>query len=406
MAVWPSSIHLTMLGTNYRLSSIEELERLTSSITPELLSRLSSRDAHTSYALLSTCNRVEVYALSLGGGGSARLHEVAATAGMSLDSVLVYQGRDAVRHLIRVASGMESLAIGEPQILFQVRNAPIIAGDSLSRRAIERLFRHAYNAGKRIRESLGIAGDSSIGALAAKLIRSVSSPSPRVLVVGSGEMARAFISSLNQEELGNIIVATRRPEKAGWLRERGITVLPLEEIRNILPSVDAAITATSSKNYIITKNLLEGLKLTKNLTLVDISVPRNIEPDVASLPNVRLYNIDDLREYSQPEAVDCFGLADGLVDAEVERYVCWLSTLEVYETIRRVRMRAEEIRVEELAECLRRLNGQREHDEQVLATMTRRIINRLLHEPTMRLKERARSSDVEIYKRVLTELFG
>ncbi|MDJ0269162.1 MAG: glutamyl-tRNA reductase [Aigarchaeota archaeon] len=406
MSEWPSSIHLTMFGANYRLSSIEELERLTSYITPELLSRLSSKNAHTSYALLSTCNRVEVYALSLGGGDCARLYEVSEIVGMNLDSVLVYQGREAVRHLIRVASGLESLAVGEPQILFQVRNASIIAGDSLSRRAIERLFRHAYNAGRRIRKKLGMTGDSSIGALAAKLIRSVSKPSPRILVIGSGEMARAFISSLNQEERSNIIVATRRPEKAGWLRERGITVIPLEEFKNILPSVDAAITATSSKNYIITKQLLEGLKLPKNLTLVDISVPRNIEPDVASLPNVRLYNINDLREYSQPEAVDCFGLADGLVDAEVERYVCWLSTLEVFETIRCVRMRAEEIRAEELAECLKRLNGQREHDEQVLATMTRRIINRLLHEPTIRLKERARNGDVEIYKRVLTELFG
>lgn len=406
--MWKSPVHIVAVGTSYKVAPVEVRESLSRSVTTDSLrSDLDAKTNGEAFAVLSTCNRIEIYAaVSDPAFASAGIEDYFVRIDeRSKGHLYSLVDDDAIEHLFSVACGIDSLLVGEPQILLQVKHANKISVGGASREVIERLFQRAYSAGKRIRREVGIETDASISSVAVQLVLSKVRSKPNLLLIGAGKMIRASIRAMNRDQFGEIYIASRSPHRVPPLDRK--KVLPLEAIPSVLPLVDAVIVATSSPTFIVTKETLSAAIPSKKIVFVDISMPRNVDPKVSELTNIELYDIDDLALYTYVSVdEEQITKASGLIKDEVARFVSWLSTLEVAPVLRSIRTRAEEIRREELAEALRRLSGVREKDAEILSVLSSRIINRLLHEPTVRLRELAKNGGARDYGRVLKELLG
>lgn len=388
---------------------MELREKLLRSVSATSL-RAYLRDKRTdeSFALLSTCNRIEIYACSADAKGTeARLTDYLTRLVEDVRNCLYYYSDGkAIGQLVRVASGMDSLVLGEPQILFQVKQAKTLIHNE-SGKVVAELIHHAYSSGRRVRREIGIDGTYSIGSAAADLILSKMSHKPDLLIVGGGKMASSTVKELQREKFGEIHTANRTPTQPQTPLLDGIQTHPLTEVQNLLSKVDAAIIATSSPTYVVTEKLMKGRKNGKRIILVDISIPRNADPNIKRLPNLELYNIDDLIPYTKTRlSHEQISRAEQLILEEARKFSAELSALEVAPVIHSVRARAEEIRREETEKALRRLSGVKERDADVLSALSSHLVNRLLHEPTVRIRGHAKNGDGEEYSRVFRDLFG
>ncbi len=401
--------HIVLVGTSFRTAPLELRERLYRSVNAESLqTSLKGKGADESFALLSTCNRIEIYGFTADAKSTQKqLTDYLTSLESGVKGFLYnfYDG-EAVEQLIRVACGMDSMVLGEPQILLQVKHAKPLIHDG-SGKVLAELIHHAYTVGSRIRREVGIDATYSIGSAAADLILSKLNHKPDLLIIGGGKMALSTVKELKREKFGEIHVANRTPAKAYSAAFDDIHIHPLTEAQNLLSSVDAAIIATSSPTYIVTKKTIKGRRNGNQIVLVDISIPRNIDPSLAQLANVELYNIDDLTPYTKTALNhEQTNRAKQLIHEEARRFFLELSALEVAPVIRSIRARAEEIRREETERALRRLSGVKERDAEVISALSSHIVNRLLHEPTVRIREHAKNGDGEEYGRVFRDLFG
>ncbi len=401
--------HIVLVGASFRTAPVEIRERLSRSVSVESLREYFNNDrTDESLAILSTCNRVEIYASTRNvENAKTRLRGYLTHLEENVKSHLYsFVDTEAIGHIFTVACGMDSMVLGEPHILLQVKHAQKITRNGTGE-VIEKLFQQAYSAGRRIRRDAGIESNSSISSAALELIRSKLTSRPSLLIVGAGKMATNAISNLKRREFGQIHIANRTPNNVDIPRLDGVHVHSFQDVPLLLSKVEAAIVATSSPEYIITRETLKEREDGKHILIVDISIPRNVDPSLARLPKVELYNVDDLAPYAETQ-FDRGQLRkiEQLISEEAGRFASWLSALEIIPILRSIRAKAEEIRRKETELALKKLSSIREGDAEVLSALSSNVVNRLLHEPTVRLREHAKNGDAAEYDRVLRDLFG
>jgi glutamyl-tRNA reductase len=367
-------------------------------------------------AILSTCNRSELYLA--GERAIGRDEAVAAIATgrghPSPEGVTFYhhEGTAALRHLFRVAAGIESLVIGESEILGQVReafSASTAAGSGNA--ALARLFHSALRMGRRARSETDIGAHGlSVSALAVSLSRRLLGDLRRktVLVVGAGDAGRRAAGALVQNGVGRLLVTTRRSGLAEEIAsELSGVAIPFEDMTKALAEADVLISATAAPDTIISATDIAAAmagRPERPLLAVDIAVPRDIDPATRGLPNVHLFDIDDLQAAAEAnlEARKREVIAvEAIVEDEVARFQTWLEAQRAQPTIAGLRQRAEAMRRAELDRTLSRIPNLTDEDRRRIEAMTESLVNRLLHDPMARLREQGNERHVE----ALRELF-
>jgi glutamyl-tRNA reductase len=354
-------------------------------------------------ALVSTCNRVEV----IGFGDPAASDPTSIVGALQngrplgddqlRSHVYVHEDRAAVRHLFRVASSLDSLVVGEPQILGQVKafyEAAVRAGTAGA--ILHRVFHKAFSAAKRVRSETGIGGRNvSVSSVAVELAMQIfeSLSEKTALMIGAGKMAELAARHFRDRGIGGLMFANRTFDRGVELaRELHGTPVPFEELGRYLPMADVVIGSTAATEFLLTEaQVQEALRLRgyRPTFLIDLGVPRNFDPRINDLRNVYLYDIDDLesvigenREERGREAAR----AEEIVSAEVESFWRWFENLEVVPTIVGLRDKAERIRRRELDRTLGALKHLGDEERKSIEAMAEAIVNKLLHEPIARLK--------------------
>jgi glutamyl-tRNA reductase len=369
--------------------------------------------------VLSTCNRTELYLAAdardrLDDLGLAALLDLAGDAGGELASVLYRLADDsAALHLFRVAAGLDSLVPGEGEILGQVRQA-YEAGSTGP--FLDRLFRQALHAGRRARLETAIGeSPASVPAAAAALAQQVFGDlvGRRVLLLGAGRMSELAARNLSSRGAVVEAIANRTPEHGEALARRlGARAIGLERIGAELGAADVVVASTSAPGYVVGPQAasaeLRGRR-GRPLLFVDLAVPRDVDPALAELDGCFVYDIDDL-EAVVTESLDGrraeAARAERVVAAEAESFRQWQASLSVVPAIASLRARAEEIRAGELAKAEGRLDRLSESERKAVESVTAQIVNKLLHLPTVRMKEAAVAADGVVYADVVRHLFG
>jgi glutamyl-tRNA reductase len=366
--------------------------------------------------LLSTCNRIELYAVVDADVTQAKtvlLNLLAQTRGLDsaqfTDYVTVFEGEAVSDHLLKVAAGLDSLVLGEPQILGQVTDAYMTAvAQGTTGSILDALFKAAIRTGKRTRTETAISSNpasvSSVAiALAQKMLGDLSNR--RTLVVGAGEMGRLAVKALRIRGLSQIAVANRTVARAEALvAEWGGRFYGLNQLQQAISEADVVITAVASDKLIIDETTIGARQ--RPLIVVDLAVPRNVDTAVCHLPNIQLFDVDDLQatlDESLAARQAEVPAVEAIIAEEKANLQDQLRQLNIKPLIIDMRRKAEEIRQTELERTLRHLG---EVDAQTLTHiqhLSRSLVNKLLHEPTARLRQKA--SDEE-YTMTVRDLFG
>jgi glutamyl-tRNA reductase len=402
---------IVSVGMSHRDAPIELREKLAvdRDAMPELLARLVALPGVGEAACVSTCNRIEVYAAASGTTDEAAA-QAAERIGRELDRLATERGgapvlprlqrrtgRDAVHHLFRVAASLDSLVVGEPQILGQVKTAFELAREAgTTGRWLERGLSRALHAAKRVRTETHIGeGQVSIASTAVDLARHIFEDlaGKTTLLVGAGEMAEAA-ARLLQRHGARLVVVNRSPERARALAEEmGGTSRPFAELRASLVDADVVVSSTSARGFVIDREMVAGARKARrgrSLFLIDIAVPRDVEPSVNELDDTYLYDVDDLsqivEESMRGRRFEAHR-AEEIVREEAARFESWAGALQVTPTIVALRAKA---RAALGAEVERSLAGRLKHlgdaEREALAVMVDAAVNRLLHVPVTRLK--------------------
>lgn len=412
------SLPVVVIGVSHKTAPVDVRERFAASaeVLPELLARLTARPELEEAMFLSTCNRVEIIGLSKPGksledatrGASRAIREALREhiGASSIDDLgdWLYEksGDEAVRHIFRVAASLDSMVLGEPQILGQVKDAydaAVVAGALRSHLA--RCVHRAFTVAKRIRNETQLgAGIVSISSVAVDLAKRIFGDleESTVLLVGAGEMAEQAAKSLGKGAK-SIRVCNRSFERAATLAATfGGTAAPLDQLEAELVISDVVVASTSSKTFVITKDLVKRVmkqRKGKTLFVIDIAVPRNVDPDVHKLDNVYVYNVDDLEQEVAENMKARQGevaAAEAIVTAELEEWAAWARGLNVNPTVVALRAKTRGVLVAELERSLGgRLKHLTEGDRAALEQMIESATNKLLHAPTTRLKQAASS---------------
>lgn len=423
----PSAMHIICLGLNHQTAPIELRERLTFSPTAlkAALARWGcgdgARPAGTvEGAILSTCNRLEVYVLA---------HDIDAASGLRAflsearhlpaDLPLPFYthvDEAAAQHLFRVAAGLDSMIVGEPQILGQVLAAYEAAqSQGAAGPVLAALFRRAVHTGKRTRAETAISHNAAtVGSVVVGLAEQVLGKlsDATVLVLGAGEMGQLAARALVARGAHAPIVVNRSHGHGRELAQTwGGEALPFERLEEALARADIVIAATSAPHVIVHAPMIEAALTARHgrpLFIFDIAVPRNVDPAAGRLPGVHLYNIDDLqavvedhlngrrREVPRVEAI---------VAEEVASFMAWFRALEVVPIITELRQRSEAIRQAEVARALRRLGNVSARERHIIEAMSQSLVNKLLHPPTERLKIEAGNGQAALYAAIARALF-
>jgi len=404
---------LLALGINHKTAPVALRERVTFSpdTLEQALNSLLAQPLVQGGVVLSTCNRTELY---LSVEQQENLQEQLVTwlcdyHKLSVDevrkSLYWHHDNDAVSHLMRVASGLDSLILGEPQILGQVKKAFADSqrGHSLSSE-LERMFQKSFSVAKRVRTETEIGASAvSVAFAACTLARQIfeSLSTVSVLLVGAGETIELAARHLHQHKVKKLMIANRTRERAQVLADEvGAEVISLPDIDSRLAEADIIISSTASPLPIIGKGMVErALKQRRNqpMLLVDIAVPRDVEPEVGKLPNAYLYSVDDLQaiiESNMAQRQAAAVQAETIVVQESSEFMSWLRAQSAVETIRDYRSQAEQVRAELEARAIAALQ-QGGNAEDVLRDLAHKLTNRLIHAPTKSLQQAARDGDGE-----------
>lgn len=408
---------VTCVGINHNTSPVEERERLafTKAELHEALTSLGER--LNGAAILSTCNRTELYTTAKAGEGEALVEVLNGLKDAAIDAKHFYvlQHTEAVRHLYRVASGIDSMVLGESQILGQVREAmsAATAAETLNG-TLSHVFHWAIATGKRARTETNIGRhavsvSSAAVALARKSLGDLENKT--VLVISAGSMGKLAARALAQQAGSRILVANRTKERAADLASQlgpEAEALDMDHLREALAVADIVISGTSSEHFILGPAEVRPVMARRNgrgLLFIDIAVPRDIDPAVRSLQGVHLCDIDDI------EAVTSEGWSgrqaevenvEAIVAEEVARFEEWWESLDVVPVISALRERAEAIRRKELERTLSRLPDLDDESRARIEAMTEAIVKKMLDRPIARLKDGA---DKGLYIEALEDLF-
>jgi glutamyl-tRNA reductase len=399
-------MELIVIGLNHRTAPIEILERLAflGDRIETALHQAKSLPSLKENMILSTCNRVEIYAVARE-TEKATLdlkHFLSQFHGLSLrefeKSLYSFVGEEAARHIFRVASSLDSLVVGEPQISGQIKSAYEMAVETkTSGLILHRLLHRAFHVAKRVRTETKI-GDSavSVSSVAVELAKKIFGTLEKktVLLIGAGEMCELAARHLVSGGVGKVLVTNRTYERAAALAQefRG-EAIPFEEMNQGLRRVDIVISATDSPQHLILHDqVVKAMKDRKQkpIFFIDIADPRDIEPRVGDVENVYLYNIYDLKKVADENIKDRekeAEKAETIVQDEVVKFVNWYHSLEVAPTIISLRRKFDEIRKKELEKTLALHPNLSEKEKQSLEALTSAIINKILHSPLTLLKQ-------------------
>ena len=370
--------------------------------------------------ILSTCNRVEIYAnVADIASGSERVKKFIADFHRIPEDVLnkslyVHSGKNAMTHVFRVASSLDSMVVGEPQILGQLKDAFDIALKMKSSGVmLNKLMKKAISVAKRVRTETKI-GESAVSIsfaaveLAKKIFEDLSTKA--FMLIGAGEMAELAAKHLINNGVKDVLVTNRTFERAEELaREFNGKAVEFDNFLQALVHTDIVICSTGAPNYILVKDHVHKLmkqRKNKPMFIIDISVPRNIDPEINDIDNVYLYDIDNLHgvvniniEERNKEAEK----GEEIVDEEVETFLKWQASLNAVPAIVALRDKAEAIRKEELENTLRKLGNLGEKDIKAIEALTNSIVNKLIHFPTAALK--SASEDTEVIVDIVSRIF-
>lgn len=417
-------MRIILIGMNHKTAPVEIRERLQLACGGDCLSlaELLGIPEVREVLVLSTCNRVEVLARVADGEAAVeRLKEFIYRQG-NLDAaelkrcLYVHRDWEAVRHLFRVAASLDSLIMGEPQILGQVKEAYRRAVDHHATGVLlNRLVHHALRAAKRVRTETGIAGNAvSVSYAAVELAKKIFGGlhGKTILLIGAGEMSELAARHLLRQGVERILIANRtyaRAEEMAALFQG--TPVAFDRFPEILPEVDIVIASTGAPGYILTKEMVAMAlrrKRDRLLFLIDIAVPRDIDPAAGEIENVYLYNIDHLqdvvdanREVRKTEATK----AEEIITEEVTAFEKWFNALSVVPTIVALRGKMEGIVRGEMERSARWLGGLEAEERSRIEWLAASIVNKILHDPIIGLKEESREKDELPYVAAVRRLF-
>jgi glutamyl-tRNA reductase len=416
---------LLALGISHKTAPLELRERLalTEGRAVSVLNELLSGSETLEGVALSTCNRTELYLVTSDpvAAESSALGVLARQADLRPTELVGHlyslRAAGAARHLYRVTAGLDSMIIGEAEVQGQVKRAYELAlVENATGAILNRLFRGALAAGKRARTETAIGEKGlSISSVAVELAQRVLGDLARrrVLVIGAGETAELTARALAARGVETVFIANRRYDRAIGLAQRfGGEAVRFDELPGQLELADIVVSATNSPHHIVEREELEQVMAQRQgrpLLLVDIAVPRDVDPACRELPGVSVHDVDDVQaivernaSVREAEARD----AERILEAELARFQRWLSTLEVVPTVAALRERGEEIVRRALAENESRWESLSPADRERLEAMANAIVSRMLHEPTLRMKRSADDEDTYAYVHAMRELFG
>jgi len=417
-------MHIKVVGVDHTTAPIAMRERLacTSRQIPQLLQ--AAREIAQECVVLSTCNRVELYAVcpEESQGCSELLRVLSETREVAYDELephyFSFVDQQAVMHLFGVASGLHSLVPGEPQIQGQVVDALEVAqGSGYAGPILSALFRAAVVAGKRARSETGISRSAaSISHVAVQLARRCfpAIQDTRVLLIGSGKMSELAARNLCDHGAQQLVVINRTLAHAVDLAQAfNASHRSFVELPDSLAEADVVISSTTAPHAIITPDIMQSVleqRAGRSLLLIDIAVPRDVDPAVGAMPGVHLYNVDDLQ--SEVERGILLRLHEAervrdIIREETEAFERWLASLSVVGTISDLRQQVDVLRQQELERTLRQLSPSLSTRElAAVQELTTRIVNKLLHTPTLRLKDAAAAGQGHVYAEAMRYLFG
>ncbi len=415
-------MHLVLAGLSHHTASLDVRERIgiSRSMLPAALDRLAGEGC-TDAVLLSTCNRTEVYAatsdpIETGERVIACLAGYRGVAREEIDASLYLRtDADAARHLFRVAAGLDSLVVGEPEILGQVKDAYRIASDAHGTGSVlNRLFHGAFTIGKRVRTETGLAeGAVSLSYAALTLARKIFGDlkDRHVVVLGAGEMSRLCALHFHAHVASTTIATRRRDRGDALASEIDARVVPWESRLDALAGADVLVSATGSPDLVVSEADVQraiAVRRGRPMFVVDLAVPRDVAPDVGTIEQVFLYNIDDLRSIVQENLArrqDAVTRAEKLVNDEVAAWYAWLRSRAAIPTVVALRTRFERIRQAELERLAPRLAGLGPDARARVDDITRLMVEKLLLTPTEQLKAVDDRETMDTYSAALRRLF-
>ena len=415
---------LIVVGLNHRTVPVELLERMTVSevVLPKVLHDLVAREHLLEVVVLSTCNRTEIYARCtrfhaavgdvadfLGAHSGADPDDLA-------DHLYTYYDDAAVTHLFSVAAGLDSMIVGEHEILGQVRHAwEAAVREGSATQMLPQLFRHAVESGKRARTETAIGRHSvSIPAAAVSVAAEQlgTLEHARVLVIGAGNMGRGLASTLKSRGVADLLIANRTAAHADELAAHldGVAI-PLTDVADTLVDVDVVFSSTASDEVLLERSTVEMVMACRNgrpLLIVDVALPRDVDPGVHEINDVTLLDLDDLKDYAQRSASlrrGEIGKVREILATEIERYRTERAAREVAPLVSALRSLGEDVRVHELERYRAKLAGLDPDTREAVEALTHAIVNKLLHEPTVRVKDAAGTPRGGYYADALGALF-
>ena len=403
---------IIVVGLSHKTAAIEVREKLNfpENTLPDALRKLMAYEGIRESLIVSTCNRVEIYAsVQESASGIERVKQfISDYHGLSREaleeSLYVYPDAQGVRHTFRVASSLDSMVLGEAQILGQLKDAFDIALKTKTTSTIlNKLIKKAISVAKRVRTETKLAeGAVSISSAAVELAKKIFGEleGKNVMLLGAGEMAELAAQHLLGNGVKNIMVANRTFERAEELaKEFKGDAIRFEHFPDALMMVDILICATGAPNYVVNRDMASRAlkeRRHKPIFMIDISNPRNIDPEVDKVDNVYLYDIDDLQSKvdvnTEGRAKEA-ERAEEIVSQEVETYLAWERALDAVPTIVDLREKVEDVRKRELEKALGSLNGITDDQKRAVEAMSQAIVNKLLHAPLVVLKQAASGTD-------------
>lgn len=400
---------LVALGINHKTAPVDIREKV--AFSPEkvhdALQNLVNQDAVHEAVILSTCNRTEVYCGLDDSANDAVLKWLSDYHQLPLEAISPYiyahLGSDAVQHILRVASGLDSMVLGEPQILGQIKEAYMKANSAgVIGSQLNRLFQHTFAVAKQVRTDTAIgASPVSVAFAAVSLAKQIFSDlsERKVMLIGAGETIELVARHLKENQVDKIIVANRTVERANELAKAfAAEAIAIPQIPQYLPEADIVISSTASPLPFIGKGMMESVIKTRKhrpMFMVDIAVPRDIEPEVGELNDIYLYTVDDLHEVieeNRKSRQEAAHQAEDIIETQVAHFMGWLRSLEAVDAIRAYRDKSHHTRDEVVANAKRQLLAGKD-PHMIIEELARQLTNKLIHEPSVQMKHAAYHGD-------------
>ncbi|MGB7563727.1 MAG: glutamyl-tRNA reductase [Prochlorococcaceae cyanobacterium] len=427
-------MHIAVIGLSHRTAPVEIRERLSipEQKLEDSLLKLGSADEVLEASILSTCNRLEIYTLlrhpeqGISAVGSFLSEHSGLAFNELTPHLFTYHHEEAVAHLMRVTAGLDSLVLGEGQILSQVKKMVRLGQEHRSIGPIlNRLLNQAVSTGKRVRTETNLGtGAVSISSAAVELAQLkvgqargldelVSLDQEQVAVVGAGRMSRLLLQHLQSKGCKAVVLLNRTTERAEALAadfpDFPVQCRPLEDLGHCLSTCSLVFTSTAAEQPIIDGARLAVLNRRSSLMLIDIGVPRNIGSDVQALPGVESYDVDDLQEVvarNQEARREMAAEAEGMLQEESRLFLEWWDGLEAVPVVNRLRLQLEDIREQELQKALSRMGPDLSaRERKVVEALSKGIINKILHTPVTNLRAPQARQQRHAAMKVLQDLF-